>query len=417
MPHGSIRPSLGLLGTGLLLVIGVAMVSADTEPNDEWLEAETLEAGTHTGSINMTDTGDLYRLQVAGSDVIGLSFRTMATGTQCLDLLDADRHCVSQLESQGGERATVNVYVGCEVDMEWWYLKVGLGVVGSEAPGDYELSLFYDQQDDGGAECDAPCDFENALMLDPGEHPGEYGFHDERDVYRVVVRAGWTLGLCLDCTEDAGPMSVQGYTDEDLSTPVKEMDVEDEGSCEWLLPASTPVGTKWYIVLEGVTNETHGEYTLEVDMEETDSGPPRVVSVTPKRFDPEKDLKVKVTIDEDTEIEMATLYFRKAGKGTWKQLPLTPEGDVYTCRIGKADLSGADELEYYIEATDTTGFTGNLGSETDVESMASSGESPGFGSIAMTVALTAVALASYRRRGTSSPPVSPALPWTLTMPR
>jgi PGF-CTERM protein len=125
-----------------------------------------------------------------------------------------------------------------------------------------------------------------------------------------------------------------------------------------------------------------------------------VVKVLPKEFDPEKDLKVKVTIDEDTEIETATLFYRKDGKGTWKQLSLTLDGEVYTCKVPKGDLSGADEMEYYIEATDTTGFTGTLGSETDVETMSSSGESPGFGVVVAIAAVITAVICSDRRRRT-----------------
>lgn len=400
MPNRCIRPVLGLLGLGLLLIVGVAIVSADTEPNDGPSSAETIEASTYVGSLNMTDKVDVYKMQVAGSDIIGLAFQTLSTGTQYMEVRDSAEATLATLASKGGVRASVNVYVGCELDMGWWYLALSIGPEGSEAPGDYEFSLFYDVQDDGGTEGDAPCDFDNALRLDAGEHTGEYGFHDTRDVYRVVVRAGWTLGLCLDCSGEAGPMRAQVFTDDDLTTPMRTMEVVDEQTCEWLLPAATPLGTNWYIVLEGVSDDTYGEYSLSVDMDETDSGPPKIIRVTPKQFDPEKDLKVKVTIDEDTEMESATLYYRKDGKGSWKQLPLTLEGDVYTGRIKKGDLSGAKELVYYIEATDTTGFSGSLGSETDVETMKSKGESPGFDILAVTVAVIVVALASCQRRRT-----------------
>jgi hypothetical protein len=398
MPKLSIRPALGLLGLGLLLLVGVTMVTADTEPNDDQGNAEAIEASTYVGTVNMTDKLDVYEIQVVGSDIIGLSFRTLTSGTQYMEVVDTSGGTVATLESTGGVRAMVNVYIGCDLDMEWWYLEVSVGPEGSEAPGDYEFSLFYDQQDDGGAECDAPCDFAHALMLDPGEYPCEYGFHDERDVYRVLVKAGWTLGLCLECSEQAGPMRVQVYTGDDLVTPMKTEEVENERSCEWLLPAATPVGTNWYIVMEGVSDETFGEYTLRVDMDETDSGPPKIIKVTPKSFDPEKDLKVKVTIDEDTEIETATLHYRKDGKGTWKEVSLTLDGDVYSGKIGKGDLSGADKLEYYIEATDTTGFHGVLGSETDVETMKSTGESPGFGSVVVAIAMASAVLALGSRR-------------------
>ncbi len=399
MPMRSVRPALALAGLGLLFMIGASMALADTEPNDDRSSAEAIVASTCVGSVNGTDRTDMYKMQVAGSDIIGLSFRTMTSGTQYLDVNDGTNVTLATLESRGGTKATVNVYVGCEVDMEWWYLAVSVGPSGQEAPGEYELSLFYDQQDDGGTEGDAPCDFEKALMLDAGEHTGEYGFHDARDVYRVVVKAGWTLGLCLDCTEDAGPMKVQVYTDDDLTTPLKSMEVLDEQSCEWLLPAATPLGTNWYIVLEGVTGDTHGEYTLRVDMDETDSGPPKIVDVAPRRFTSGEDLTVKVTIDEDTAIEEATLHYRKGDSGTWKQVPLVLDGDVYTAKIRKGDLEGAKEMQYYIEATDTTGFVGALGSATDVETMGSKEESPAFElALIMTAMATAVCL-TRRRRG------------------
>lgn len=399
MPLRSIRPAQVLAGVGLLLLLGVAIASADTEPNDDRSSAEAIVAATYVGSLNVTDRTDMYKVQVAGSDIVGLSFRTLTSGTHYLEVRDCCNRTWSALESRGGTRSTVNVYVGCEVDMEWWYLVASIGPTGQETPGEYEFSLYYDQQDDGGTESDAPCDFESALMLDAGEHQGEYGFHDTRDVYRVVVRAGWTLGLCLDCTDQAGPMRVQVYTDDDLTSPMKEMEVADMQACEWLLPAATPLGTNWYVVLEGVSNDTYGGYTLDVNMEETDSGPPKVTNVAPKRFTPGEDLKVKVTIDEDTEIETATLFYRKAGKGTFKQSPLTLEGDVYTARIKKGDLEGAKELEYYIEATDTTGFRGTLGSETDLETMKSAGESPAFDVLAtITVLGTTVLVLRGRRR-------------------
>lgn len=402
MPTRSIRPALVLPGLGLLLLIGAAIVSADVEPNDDMTTAEAIVAATYEGQVNMTDTLDMYKMQVAGSDIIGLAFQTLTSGTQYLEVRDSGDAIVATLESRAGTRTSANIYVGCDMDLAWWYLAVSIGPEGEETPGEYELSLFYDSQDDGGTGGDAPCDLEHALMLDPGEHPGEYGYHDQRDVYRVVVRAGWTLGLCLDCTEQAAPMRVAIYTDDDMVTPMKSMEVLDEQECEWLLPAATPVGTNWYIVLEGVTKDTHGEYTLKVNMDETDSGPPRIVKVTPKRFSPGEDLKVRVTIDEDTEIASATLHYRPDGKGAWKELPLTSDGDAYTCKVPKGVLEGADTMEYYIEATDTTGFVGTLGSETQVETMGSAGESPGPGPVLACLGMLAIAVVMVRpRRGTS----------------
>jgi len=400
MPMRSIRLALGLSGLGLLLLLGSALVAADTEPNDDGRDAEGLVAGTYDGSVNMTDRRDHYKMEVVGGDIIGLSFKSLSSGTQHMAVKDATNVTIATLGSKGGVRGSVNVYVGCELNMVWWYLVVSVGPEGAEAPGEYEFSLFYDMQDDGGTEGDAPCDFDNALMLDAGEHTGEYGFHDTRDVYRVVVMAGWTLGLCLDCTEEAGPMRVRVYTDDDLTTPMRSLEVQDEESCEWLLPAATPLGTKWYIVLEGVTDDTYGEYTLKVDMDETDSGPPRIVKVAPKTFNPQEDLKVEVTIDEDTVVDSATLYYRKDGNGNWKELILTLDGDAYTGKVKAADLEGAEELQYYIVATDTTGFVGSLGSETQVETMKSSGESPGPGILMTIGALASVVLISYRRRRT-----------------
>lgn len=397
MPMRSTRPALGLLGLGLLLVLGTAMVAADVEPNDDRLNAEGIVAGTYDGSVNMTDRRDMYKMEVAGGDIIGLSFKTLSSGTQHLLVKDGANGTIATLDSRSGGRESVNVYIACELDMEWWYMVVSVGPEGAEAPGDYEFSLFYDIQDDGGTEGDAPCDFDNALMLDAGEHPGEYGFHDTRDVYRVVVKAGWTLGLCLDCTEKAGPMRVQVFTEDDMTTPMKTMEVLNEESCSWLLPAATPLGTNWYICLEGVTDDTYGEYTLTVDMEETDSGPPRIVKVTPSKFDPEKDLKVEVTIDEDTVVDSATMFYRKDGKGAWKEIPLTLDGERYVGKIKKGDLEGADEIEYYIVASDTTGFVGSLGSETDTETMRSSGESPGPGAMMAIAAVALIVIIGGRR--------------------
>ncbi len=389
MPMRSTRPVLGILGLGLLLVLGAAMVAADVEPNDDRVDAEGILAGTYDGTVNMTDRVDMYKMQVAGSDIIGLSFKTLSSGTQHLLVKDAGNGTIATLDSKGGVRESVNVYVACELDMEWWYILVSVGAEGEEAPGEYELSLYYDVQDDGGTEGDAPCELGKALMLDAGEHTGEYGFHDTRDTYRVVVKAGWTLGLCLDCTEKAGPMRVQVFTEDDLTTPMKTMEVVDEESCSWLLPAATPLGTNWYIRLEGVTDDTYGEYTLTVDMDETDSGPPRIVKVTPRKFDQGQDLRVAVTIDEDTMVESAIFHYRKDGKGAWKEKILTLDGGLYVGKIKKEDLEGADEIEYYIVARDTTGFVGSLGSETDTETMGSSGESPGPGAM---MAVAAVAL-------------------------
>ncbi len=398
MPTRSTRPALGLLGLGLLLILGAAMVSADEEPNGDRSNAEGIVAGTYEGSVNMTDRVDLYKMQVAGSDIIGLSFQTMTSGTQYLDVKDAGESTVATLLSRGGVRVSINVYVGCELDMVWWYLEASVGPEGQEAPGEYELSLFYDVQDDGGTEGDAPCAFATAIMLDAGDHPGEYGFHDTKDMYRVVVKAGWTLGLSLECIGQAGPIRVQVFTEDDLTTPMRSMDIADEESDSWLLPAATPLGAIWYVSVEGVTDDTYGEYNLRVDMEETDSGPPKIVKVTPKEFDPTKDLKVEVTIDEDTEVDTAIMYYRKDGKGSWKQIPLTLDGDSYTGKIKKEHLEGADELEYYLVAHDTTGFQSQIGTETAPETMDSKGESPGYGAVMAAVAVVTIAIFIKRRR-------------------
>ena len=397
MPMRSTRPALGLLGLGLLLLLGAAMAAADVEPNDDGPSAEGIIAGTYDGSVNMTDRRDMYKMEVAGGDIIGLSFKTLSSGTQHLIVKDTSNGTIATLQSRSGGRESAHIYIACELDMEWWYIVVSVGGEGQEAPGEYEFSLFYDMQDDGGTEGDAPCELGKALMLDAGEHTGEYGFHDTRDTYRVVVKAGWTLGLCLDCTENAGPMRVQVFTEDDMTTPMKTMEVVDEESCSWLLPAATPLGTNWYISLEGVTDDTYGEYTLTVDMEETDSGPPRIVKVTPRKFDQGQDLRVAVTIDEDTVVTSAIFHYRKDGKGAWKEKVLTLDGDLYVGKINKGDLEGADKIEYYIVASDTTGFVGSLGSETEVETMRSSGESPGPGAMMAMAAVALIVIIGGRR--------------------
>lgn len=398
MPMRSIRPVLGLLGLGLLLLLGTATVAADVEPNDDRVDAEVILAETYVGSVNMTDKRDLYKMEVVGGDIIGMSFMTLTSGTQSLLVEDAGIGTVAALDSKAGVRESVNIYIACELDMEWWYISVSVGAEGEESPGEYEFSLYYDVQDDGGTEGDAPCDIGNALRLDAGEHTGEYGFHDTKDVYRVVVKGGWTLGLGLACSNQAGPMRVQVYTDDDLVTPVKTMEVSDEESCSWLLPAATPLGMNWYICLEGVLGDTYGEYTLTVDMDETDSGPPKIVKVTPQKFDPERDLWIEVTINEDTEVEEAVFHYRKDGKGTWKQLELTLDSDRYRGKIKKGDLEGADEIEFYIVVSDTTGFVGSLGSETDTETIRSSGESPGPGAMMAVVAIVSFVILERRRK-------------------
>ncbi len=397
MPMRSTRPVLGLLGLGLLLLLGTAMVTADEEPNDDYMDAEEILADTYVGSVNITDRLDLYKMEVAGSDIIGLSFRTLTSGTHGLLVKDGEHVTVATLYSTGGVRESANIYIACELDMEWWYISISVGAEGEESPGEYEFSLYYDVQDDGGTEGDAPCDIGNALRLDAGEHTGEYGFHDTKDVYRVIVKGGWTLGLCLACSDQAGPMRVQVYTDDDLVTPQKTMEVSDEESCSWLLPAATPLGTNWYLSLEGIMGDTYGEYTLTVDMDETDSGPPKIVKVIPREFDPERDLKIEVTINEDTEVEEAVFHYREDGKGAWKQLVLTLDGDIYTGKIKKGDLESADEIEYYIVASDTTGFVGSLGSETDTELMESSVESPGPNAIMAVVVILSLVILGRRR--------------------
>jgi hypothetical protein len=385
------------MGLGLLLVLGAALVAADTEPNDDRRYAEAIVAGTYEGSVNLTDKRDLYMMEVAGGDIIGLAFKTMSSGTQHLVVKNVANETVATITSQGGTRESANIYIASELNFVWWYLVVSVGPAEAEAPGEYELSLFYDLQDDGGTEGDAPSDFGGAIMLDAGDHPGEYGFHDTKDVYRVVVKAGWTLGLDLDCTEKAGPMSIQVYSEDDMVNPMSSKEVLNQDSSEWLLPASTPLGMNWYVVLEGVTDDTYGGYTLTVDMVETDSGPPKIVKITPKKFDPQSDLKVKVTIDEDTAIETAILHYRKGDSGNWKEVTLTLDGDSYSGKVSKSDLDGTDELQYYIVATDTTGFVGGQGSASDVEVMKSSGESPGFGLFITAIAIVSIALVSGRR--------------------
>ncbi|GAH33213.1 unnamed protein product, partial [marine sediment metagenome] len=106
---------------------------------------------------------------------------------------------------------------------------------------------------------------------------------------------------------------------------------------------------------------------------------------------------IEVTINEDTEVEEAVFHYRKDGKGTWKRLVLNLDGDRYSGKINKGDLEGADEIEYYIVASDTTGFVGSLGSETDTETMRSSGESPGPGAMMAVVAMVSFVILGGRR--------------------
>jgi hypothetical protein len=107
--------------------------------------------------------------------------------------------------------------------------------------------------------------------------------------------------------------------------------------------------------------------TLQARLDALDGTPPTIQLAphTELLFDKDSPVTITVRITDDFRVVDAVAMVRGQGSSEYREVPLSaPDGDLYALVIGP-ELHRNDPVEFYIEAIDTSGQFGRLGSPSE----------------------------------------------------
>jgi hypothetical protein len=168
----------------LALVAGSS--GAETEPNDDYDQAEPIEAGTYSGNIDRKSEPDYYRFEAGEGDIIELElWSSSGGGGYDLELMNITKDRVGGVHPGFHKTNNTFYYTSAESPTQVYYLVL------QWFEGDYVFHLRLHRQDDAGMGMDAPCVFDDPPVL-PGDVlvNGTFGNEDQTDVYALNFTPG-----------------------------------------------------------------------------------------------------------------------------------------------------------------------------------------------------------------------------------
>ena len=193
------RAAVSLLACALVLIGGPGFLSgpavADSEPNDNFAEAETISPGPHAGICNVSnnpnDHYDYFKFNVTAGQTIGFD-------TRCGNL-EGGKVKFTMYRPNGIEYQNSSLLApGESQQLDWTTNNSGAGrwYIRAEGPNNYSFTLSLADQSDGGVNGDAGDDMKTARTIEPNDtYMGQLGDDDSADFYSFQAKAGQSLKL------------------------------------------------------------------------------------------------------------------------------------------------------------------------------------------------------------------------------
>jgi len=254
--------------TLLCLAILLALPAlADVEPNDDPASAEEVGMATHTGALNNTDTADYYKFEAGIGQVISIEFASGASENQSIGLLSPSVSPIWTMNSKDGAIVSGGYITSSSTSKDWYYLRVGSLTA---TPGDYELTISAQTQEDAGKFGDAGDEKASRRDILPGTHNGTLGDEDEYDWYVFSTTPGdvITVSFTSHATEAPQYLDLIDFNDYRRGPSLSSMD-GTETSLEFYSSGDS-VDTTWFLKVESVRNT--GDYTFILALTAQDDG-------------------------------------------------------------------------------------------------------------------------------------------------
>ncbi|MGA1866031.1 MAG: hypothetical protein ACMUFK_01035, partial [Thermoplasmatota archaeon] len=316
-------------------VLVLSVSNADTEPNDEFYQAEPITAGFHTGSLNETDIYDTYKFSITPGDIIAVEFLASSNDLY-VTLYDEEESWLAEIEPTVNVPENFSFQTALETDFTSCYLEV----YNDGYDASYSFTLDLTQQNDGGSGTDAPEGISQGLVVTEGSISGEvnggsddYALQGEdySDCYKFWAGEGDRILMSFNTTASEYLYLNLYDPDENYVFDLQSRNRENVSDEFWT--ANETVMGWYYIKVDD--DMVPGQYTIDLDIERQDeAGSGRDASEYPQYAIPIQSGTLQGHLEDDDDDDC---YGFHAG-----------EGDVIS-----VDFRGYSELDdLYIELLD-----------------------------------------------------------------
>ncbi len=229
-------------------------------------DAYEIQAGEHTGMLKDLDEIDMYKIELASSSIIDISFRSSAPSTQRLRLYNPNRGEVFRLESSDTVMDSDDYGLAYETETDHWY--IGIEKRFGASDGEYTFTVSIYTQDDAGSGGDAPATFDDALEIDEGEHTGMLKDLDEKDMYKIELGPSSIIEIELRSHAD-NDQTLEFYNPNREQLFSFHSSSGSAYSRNYILANETETD-HWFINVEKRYGNSDGEYTLTVSVDTQD---------------------------------------------------------------------------------------------------------------------------------------------------
>ena len=193
---------LGLLLLMSVLLLWMPTVQADIEPNDGFDTAEVITAGEIHGYVNATDPKDYYKIQLAPSSIITVTFSSDSDWNQYLYFYDPSKGEIICLESSNESEDYYYYHLAHETAVDYWFFMVECPD-GANSAGNYTIYITIEYQDDAGSGGDIAEDYENAFEISADVViMGHLEDLDDKDMYKVRLTSGSIVTINFSADSD-----------------------------------------------------------------------------------------------------------------------------------------------------------------------------------------------------------------------
>ncbi|MBN1540288.1 MAG: fibronectin type III domain-containing protein [Candidatus Thermoplasmatota archaeon] len=263
-----------LFAVALMASVFLIPVSdADTEPNDEFYQAETITAGLHTGSFDDVDNYDYYKFTITPGDIISVEFLALSNDLY-VTLYDEDESWLAEIEPISNVAENFSFQTALETDFTSCYLEV----YNDGYAATYSFTLDLNQQNDGGSGTDAPDQRSQGPVVSEGSITGEvnggsddYAFQGEdyTDCYKFW--AGEGDHILMSFTTPASEYLYLNLYDPDENYVFDLRSRNQETASDGFWTANETTMGWYYITVDD--DMVPGQYTIVLEIErQNDAG-------------------------------------------------------------------------------------------------------------------------------------------------
>jgi hypothetical protein len=186
-----------IIVSAILLSVMAALTPitrADTEPNNDFAHAELITTGTHTGTLNDTDTYDYYKITVGAGQTLNVSVTPDSNLAIYLTLWSSTTSSVAYDVEAAGIPVTAEWTTNSAKATYTYYIELENDNGGT---GNYTMQVALISQNDGGSGKDAGDTIGTATSISSANatYAGFMKDDDYYDYYKLTVTAGQTLAV------------------------------------------------------------------------------------------------------------------------------------------------------------------------------------------------------------------------------